>query len=215
MERHRSISIADQVFEKLENDILIGKYAKDEILTELGLSETLGVSRTPVREALSRLEQEHLIEFIPKGVKVIGISREDIEVIFEVRLRTEGLAVRLAVQNATDEQLAQMKEILDLQEFYCSKGDAENIKSMDTSFHNILYQMMDSTHFYEMLYSLHKKTLKFRGASVQSRKRAEESVREHRAIYEAILCKNADEAERLVIIHTQNAKNNILNNNLE
>ncbi len=215
MEKHRSISIADQVFEKLENEILIGKYAKGDILTEMGLSESLGVSRTPIREALFRLEQEHLIEFIPKGVKVIGISKEDIEIIFEVRLRTEGLAARLAAQKATAEQLDKMKETVDLQEFYYLKNDAENIKSMDTSFHNILYQMMNSTHFYEVLHELHKKILKYRGASVQKKSRAEQSVGEHRAIYEAILHKNADEAERLVLIHVENAKNHILNNNLE
>lgn len=215
MERHRNISIADQIFEQLENDILIGKYKKDTLLTELGLSEELGVSRTPIREALTRLEHEHLIEFIPKGIKVIGISLEDIEIIFDIRLRTEGLAARLAAKNARDDQLAEMKRILDLQEFYCLKEDSENIKSMDTSFHEIMYKMMHSTHFYEMLHELHKKTLKYRGTSVQSKARAEESVKEHRNIYEAILNHNEEGAENSTLFHIRNAKKNILNTTLE
>lgn len=215
MERHRNISIADQVFDRLENDILIGKYKKGETLTELRLSEELGVSRTPIREALSRLEQEHLIEYIPKGIKVIGISFEDIDIIFEVRLRTEGLGARLAAKNASDDQIDRMKEIVDLQEFYLMKADSENIKSMDTEFHSVLYQMMNSTHFYEILSELHKKTIKYRGASVQSKERAEQSVYEHKAIYDAIKNRNEKEAERLILIHIEKARKNIINSNLE
>ena len=81
---HKTLSIADQIFEKLESDILNGNYQRGEVLTESGLSESLGVSRTPVREAIFRLEQEHLIEVIPKGIKVIGISFEDIKIIFDI-----------------------------------------------------------------------------------------------------------------------------------
>ena len=213
MERHRNISIADQVFERLENDILNGVYQKGEILTEIGLSEKLGVSRTPIREALSRLHQEHLIEYIPKGIKVVGISFEDIQLIFDIRLRIEGLAARLAAQNATEQQLSEMKQIVDLQEFYFLKGDSENIKLMDTSFHNVLYRMMNALHFYEMLNELHKKTLKYRGASIQSKERAEQSVKEHQAIYNAIAVRNADLAEELILLHIENARNNILNSN--
>lgn len=215
MQRHRNISIADQVFDKLENDILIGKYSKGEILTELGLSQELGVSRTPIREALSRLEQEHLIEYIPKGIKVVGISFEDIALIFDIRIRTEGLASRLAAKHATDEQLLEMKNTIDLQEFYLSKEDSENIKAMDNKFHDILYKMMNSMHFYQLLHELHKKTLKYRGASVQSKERAKQSVDEHRDIYNAILKRNENEAERLTLIHIENAKANILESNVE
>ena len=81
---HRSLSIADQVFEKIENDILTNVYEPGEIVTELKLSENLSVSRTPVREALHRLEQERLVEFIPKGVKIVGINLEDIKIIYEM-----------------------------------------------------------------------------------------------------------------------------------
>ena len=90
------ISIADQVFEELERDILSGVYERDEIITEIKLSEALGVSRTPIREALRRLEQEHIIEPTSKGARVIGISRDDIADICEIRLRLEGLAARFA-----------------------------------------------------------------------------------------------------------------------
>lgn len=92
MREHKSISIADQIFEQLEHDILIGKYQRGEILTELKLCQSLGVSRTPIREALRRLEQEHIIEETSRGAVVIGISREDLFDMYEIRMHVEGLA---------------------------------------------------------------------------------------------------------------------------
>ena len=109
------ISIADQVFEELERDILSGVYERDEVLTEIKLSEALGVSRTPIREALRRLEQEHIIEPTSKGARVIGISRDDIADICEIRLRLEGLAARWAAERTDQEGIQSLKETLDLQ----------------------------------------------------------------------------------------------------
>lgn len=210
---HKTLSIADQIFEKLESDILNGNYQRGEVLTESGLSESLGVSRTPVREAIFRLEQEHLIGVIPKGIKVIGISFEDIKIIFDMRVRIEGLGARMAAQNATEEQILKMKELSDLQEFYFSKKDIENMKSIDSGFHKTLYEMTNSMHLYQTLYELHKKTLKYRGVSITRESRASLSVKEHREIYEAIAKRDADLAEKLIVKHIENARDNILNIN--
>ena len=208
--QHKNISIADQIFEKLENDILVGVYERGEILTETGLSEALGVSRTPVREAIFRLEQEHLIEIVPKGILVIGISFEDMKIIFDMRVRIEGLAARLAAEKATDEQIRDLKEFVDLQEFYLNKKDTENMQEMDSNFHKTLYEMTDSMHLYQTLYELHKKTLKYRGVSITRKSRAQLSVNEHREIYNAIAQRDADLAEKLTIKHIENARDNIL-----
>ena len=77
MRDHRTISIADQIFEQLEKEILSGKYKRGEQLSELKLSEELGVSRTPIREAIRRLEQEHILADTGKGLTVVGISKTD------------------------------------------------------------------------------------------------------------------------------------------
>ena len=113
MREHKSISIADQIFEQLEHDILIGKYQRGEILTELKLCQSLGVSRTPIREALRRLEQEHIIEETSRGAVVIGISREDLFDMYEIRMHVEGLAAARTAEKISDEGLAKMKEVLD------------------------------------------------------------------------------------------------------
>ncbi len=205
MIEHKTISLADQVFEHLETDILSGKYQKGENLTESKLSLELGVSRTPIREALRRLEQEHLIEEAPKGMVVVGISDKDLADIFEIRAALEGKAVFLAAQNHTEEQINIVREALEFQEFYLGKQDADRIKSMDSRFHETIYKMSGSTIFYDVLMPLHKKILKYRKASVTDTSRAAASVAEHRAIYEAILAHDGDLASRLISEHLNNA----------
>ena len=210
MIEHKTISLADQVFEHLETDILSGKYQKGENLTESKLSLELGVSRTPIREALRRLEQEHLIEESPKGMVVVGISENDLSDIFEIRAALEGKAAFLAAKNYTDGQIDIVREALEFQEFYLSKQDPDHIKSMDSRFHETIYKMSGSTIFYDVLMPLHKKILKYRKASVTDAERAVASVSEHRAIYEALLARDAQLASRLVNEHLENAYKHIV-----
>ncbi len=209
MIEHKTISLADQVFEHIETDILSGKYQKGENLTESKLSLELGVSRTPIREALRRLEQEHLIEESPKGMVVVGISDKDLADIFEIRAALEGKAAELAAKNYTDEQLSIVREALEFQEFYLGKHDPDRIKSMDSRFHETIYKMSGSTIFYDVLMPLHKKILKYRKASVSDSSRAAASVAEHRAIYEAIASHDGELASKLIIEHLNNAYKHI------
>jgi DNA-binding GntR family transcriptional regulator len=206
---HKTVSLADQVFEHIERDILSGKYERGEIVTESKLSAELGVSRTPIREALRRLEQEHLIEESGKGSIVIGISEKDLEDIFLIRKQLECLAASMAAKNHTDEQLAELKETLELQEFYVTKADTEHVKYMDNKFHRILYKLTGSTVFYDTLVPLHRKIQKYRRASLQSKSRATESVLEHRKVYEAIASRDEDLAAKTVLEHIENAYNHI------
>ncbi len=210
MIEHKSVSLADQVFEHLETDILSGKYSRGEILTEGKLSAELGVSRTPVREALRRLEQEHIIEESGKGSVVIGITEKDLADIFLIREKLECLAASLAIKNADKSQLDELKEALELQEFYLEKQDADRIKFMDNQFHKTLYKLSGSMTFYDILVPLHKKVQKYRRASLESKSRAVESVREHRNIYEAIASGNAELASRYAKEHVNNAYNHMI-----
>ncbi len=209
MIEHKTVSLADQVFEHLENDILSGKYQRGEILTESRLCSELGVSRTPIREALRRLEQEHLIEDSGKGSVVIGITEKDLKDIFLIREQLECLVASLAAENRTEEQLAELKEVLELQEFYLSKSDPEHIKFMDNKFHTTLYKLSGSMSFYDTLVPLHKKIQKYRMVAVQSKSRAAASVEEHRKIFEAIADKNSALASKYAKEHVQNAYNHI------
>ena len=204
------ISISDQVFDELEREILSGAYERDEILTEIRLSEQLGVSRTPIREAVRRLAQEHIIELTSKGARVIGISKEDIADICEIRLRLEGMAARWAAERADEAGIAALKEIVDLQEFYPQKGDAESINNADSNFHQTLYALCGSISMRDTLEPLHRKLLKYRRVSVSTQSRAQKSLEEHRAIFDAIAAHDGERAEQLTVQHVQNARDSIL-----
>ena len=210
MIEHKTISLADQVFDHLENDILSGKYQRGEILTESKLSAELGVSRTPIREALRRLEQEHIIEESGKGSVVIGINEKDLEDIFMIRKSLECQVAALAAKNRTEEQLKQLHEALEFQEFYLNKKDPDQIKLMDSRFHETLYKLSGSTAFYDTLVPLHKKIQKYRRASVTNSSRAEASVAEHRKIYEAIESQNTALAAKYASEHVENAYKHIM-----
>lgn len=205
MLEHKTVSLADQVYEQLEKDILIGKYKRGEVLTELKISETLGVSRTPVREALRRLESEHLIEEGGKGSVVLGISHTDLCDIYEIRCATEGMAAARAAARITEEEINKLRELVDLQEFYAAKKDADHIKSVDNDFHEHIYRFSGSNVIYNTLMPLHKKIQKYRKAAVEDEMRAEQSFEEHKAILNALINKDELLAQEKMTEHVKNA----------
>ena len=207
---HKTVSLADQVFERLESDILSGVYKRGEILTELKLCESLGVSRTPVREAMKRLEQEHIIEDCGKGMRVLSITAEDAACIYEIRARVEGLAAAACAKNISAEDLKAMHDLVDLQAFYAERGDSDRVKSLDSDFHEMIYRCSGSAVLYDTLTPLHKKVQKFRKAAVEQRSRAEVSVAEHRAVYDAIASRNEAEAERVMNAHVASARDRLV-----
>ena len=216
MREHRTISIADQIFEQLEHDILAGKYKRGEILNETKLSEDLGVSRTPVREAIRRLEQEKIIEDSSKGILVVGISREDMPDMYEIRMRIESLAAERAAVNISDEALAEMGEIVDMQRYYIDRqaekevDNSDSIKNLDSRFHEIIYIESKSKPLADILIPLHKRMTKFRKASVRKNSRAEASWQEHAAIYEAMKAHDSAKVSELIKIHLANARDSIM-----
>ncbi len=201
----RPVSLADQVYERLETDILSGKYQRGDYVTELQLCAELGVSRTPVREALKRLNSDHLIEETAKGTMVLGVVKKDFEDMSAIRLRIEGLAVRGFIENMTDESIGKLKEAVELQEFYLNKSDPDHIRAMDSRFHEVIYQYCGSAILCDTLTPLHKKVQKYRRLSIETGNRAHVSVTEHRAIFEAIRNKDIERAEQLMNEHVGNA----------
>ena len=206
MQMMKPTSLADQVFDKLENDILGGKYGRGTVLTELQLCTDLGVSRTPVREALKRLEQEHIIESTDRGLVVISITPEDVETIYAIREQIEWMAAEGSATHATDEQIQALKEVVELQEFYVAKGDAERVRQLDNEFHAMIYRISGSSVLYDTLTPLHKKIQKVRKASFEDPDRAMAASGEHRKMYEAIAAHDPDAAREAMRVHIRNAR---------
>ena len=210
MNQFKTTSLADQVFEKLENDIIQGVYPRGEILTELKLVDQLGVSRTPIRDALRRLEQERLIEDTGKGSRVVGITEEDLEDIMNIRQRIEGLAAYYAAKNMTPEGLAELTHIVDLQDFYYDKGDAEQLRQGGEQFHDLICYLSKRTVIMDTLIPLHRKTRRYRRISMEDWSRTVNTRKEHKAIFDAMASGDADLAESLMAKHIENAKKHML-----
>ena len=206
MKSYKSTSLADQVFDKLENDIIQGIYRRGEILTELKLVEQLGVSRTPIREALRRLEQERLIEDTGKGSRVLGITIEDLEDIMNIRERIEGLAAYYAAVNLTPEGLKEMAHIVDLQEFYFSKHDKEHLRQVDDAFHDLICELSGRSVISDTLIPLMRKTRRYRRVAIDNWERTTNTMNEHKAIFQAIADRNAELAQELATAHIIHAK---------
>ena len=210
MRNYKATSLADQVFEKLENDIIQGIYPRGELLTELKLVEQLGVSRTPIREALRRLEQERLIEDTGKGSRVLGITKEDLEDIMNIRERIEGLVAYYAAKNITPEGLKELRHIVDLQEFYFSKHDKEHLRQVDDEFHDMICALSKRSVISDTLIPLMRKTRRYRRVAIDDWERTTNTMREHKAMYEAIASGDADLAEKLATAHIVSAKRHLI-----
>ena len=206
MAEFKTVSLADQVFERLESDIITGVYHRGEILTELKLVEQLGVSRTPIREALRRLEQERLIKDSGKGSVVLGITVDDLVDIMSIRRRIEGLAAYHATKNLTPEGADVLRQISELQDFYYEKKDVERLRQMDDRFHVAIYELSGRTVIRDTLQPLHRKTQRYRRKSISNPERLAKSIQEHKAIYGAIVSGDAELADQLITEHIRNAE---------
>ncbi len=204
-------SLSARVFEELEDGILSGQIPSGENLIELKLSSEMGVSRTPVREAIRMLEQKGLVQIIPnKGAVVLGISEKDLKDIYTIRMYIEGLASRWAAENISEEQAQELTEIVDLQEFYNVKQANGKINDLDSRFHEKIYEISGSRTLQHTLGDLHHMIQRYRKLSFSAAGRAEKAIQEHREILDAICRHDGEQAERLTIQHIAKARENLL-----
>lgn len=200
------------VFQSIRDKILNGTYKEHEELREVALGKELGVSRTPVREALRQLELEGLVTIIPnKGAFVTGITQKDIQDIYEMRFMLEGLCARWATEHITEEQLEELEEIIFLSEFHSRRyaSSADQVTELDGRFHRVLYEASQSRMLSHVLTDFHRYSLMARRSSMVSEERARKSIREHKQILRAIRDKDANLAEQLANEHVLHVMQNL------
>jgi len=216
MEDSDRFSLRGKVFHKIRDDILNGRYKHQEELRENAIGQELGVSRTPVREALRQLELEGLVKIIPnKGAYVNGITYQDVEDIYQMRARLEGLCARMACERITKEQLDEMEELLMLSKFHEKKGRFLQLMELDSRFHEILFEACQSKMLEQHLKKLHQYVQRVRQHSLSSGQRAEKATIEHENIMIAIREKNPEKADELATRHILNAIENIRNRGIK
>lgn len=205
MEEYQEHSLSNRVFQKIRDNILNGVYKEQDELRENTIGKELGVSRTPVREALRQLELEGLVTIVPnKGAYVTGITAKDVRDIYTVRSLLEGLCARWATEHITEEQLDELEEIVLLSEFHMKKeghNNTEQIAILDGRFHAVLYEASNSRILGHVLTDFHRYVQMARKSSIVSEERARKSIREHKQILRAIRDKDADLAEQLANEH--------------
>lgn len=203
-------SLRNKVFKYIKSQIINGKYVPGESLVESKLAEELGVSRTPIREAIRLLELEGLVETTPnKGAIVLGISPKDVEDIYAIRILVEGLAARWAAERMGPADKKELKKTLDLMEFFVQKEDLDEVAELDMKFHQIIYEASGSKILNLTLSNLHQYVQLARLESLRVPERISKTMAEHQAILESFLAGDPDQAEKTLTDHVRKAFLNI------
>lgn len=203
--------LRELVFDSLREAIIRGSLRPGERLMEIQLAEQMGVSRTPVREAIRKLELEGLVVMVPrKGAYVAGLSIKDIADVFEIRKALEGLAAELAADRISDEEIEHLERILHR---LSDAGDGKRFDefiAIDTEFHAVLFQAGRNDRLTQIINNLREQIHRFRITSLSMPGRMSAAVDEHRKIVDAISQHDVDEAKRLAMDHIENAENTIM-----
>ncbi len=208
---NKKYSLRGKVFEQLEEAILNGQLQPGDNLIETKLSQQFGVSRTPIREAIRQLELEGLVQFIPnKGAVVLGVTTQDIEDIYSIRMLIEGLAVRWTIDKITQEEIEELQESVELLEFYIHKKNVQHLEKFDSKFHDLIYDASKSRPLKHMLSMFNHYIQRSRASSLAIPGRAEEVLKEHKGILNAIIDRNSEKAEKLMYQHIRNASKKLI-----
>lgn len=199
------------VFEHLREAIINGKLRPGERLMEVQLADDMGVSRTPVREAIRKLELEGLVIMIPRrGAYVADLSIRDVAETFEIRSALESLAAGLAAERITDLEAAEMELILVGIGEAIAANDFKRTVELDEQYHNLVYRASHNERLQQILSNLREQIQRFRIRTLALPGRANGVLQEHRCIAEAIAERNAELAQKLALEHVENAENALL-----
>jgi DNA-binding GntR family transcriptional regulator len=201
-------SLRERVYRHLRSAILSGSIHPEKHLVEEVIARELGVSRTPVREALHKLEREGLIEhFQNRGFAVPGGTESQIAEIFEIRSILEGYILRIACESATDDLLSDLKSLLKEAERCLAESRIEELHRINTLFHDrILQQVSGRARLKGLVKDLREYVLRYRTATLRFPGGAERTVKGHESIILALETGNPDLCERIMRAHVEGAK---------
>lgn len=205
------LPLRDVVFNTLRTAIITGEFAPGERLMEISLAERLGVSRTPVREAIRKLELEGLVIMIPRrGAEVARITETGLKEVLEVRCALEELAVELACRRIEEEGLEQLKTAH--REFVeaVKKGDTLEITNQDEAFHECIFEQSRNRRLLQMVNNLKEQMFRYRMEYVKEKGYHQELISEHEKMLEAIMDRDEETAKAIMKHHIQNQEQMIL-----
>jgi len=203
--------LREVIFNTLREAIILGELKPGERLMEVQLAEKTGVSRTPVREAIRKLELEGLVDMVArKGAHVAALSVKDIMDVLEVRASLDGLATALAAGRMTPEELKSLKQVLNQFTNYMEKENLQGIIKKDVEFHDIIYRSSRNDKLMQIANNLREQVQRFRVIYLKDYGSSKELIKEHQEIYDAIVSKDANAARKSAQDHIKNQEVSII-----
>ncbi len=203
--------LRELVFEAIREAIITGHLKPGERLMEIQLAEELGVSRTPVREAIRKLEQEGFVVMVPrKGAFVADISMKDIAEVFEIRGALEGLAAELAAERASEDELERLERLLVAIGECIERHDVDGLIEKDTEFHDLLFSASHNERLVQILSVLREQIQRFRSRTLRRIERMKVALEEHKAIVEALGRRDSELAKSLAEAHIESAHSSLM-----
>ena len=205
------LPLRDVVFNTLRQSILTGELKPGERLMEIHLADKLGVSRTPIREAIRKLELEGLVTMIPRrGAEVAQITEKNLKDVLEVRRALDALAVELACDRIKEEQLRKLKDACDHFEEETKRGNANQVAQADVALHDIILEAGGNDKLIQMISNLSQQMYRYRLEYVKDETHYEQLIREHRQIYEAIRDKDKEGGSQAMKVHIDNQEKAVI-----
>ena len=205
------LPLRDVVFNTLRQAILKGELKPGERLMEIALADKLGVSRTPIREAMRKLELEGLVVMIPRrGAQVANITEKDLNDVLEVRIALESMAIEKACKRMTEEQMLKMRRAEKDFERVMAEGNLVRIAEADVEFHEIIYQAADNARLYQVLSNLREQMYRYRVEYLKEEDTRNQLIREHEELSRAIRERDVEKAQELSFRHLENQRQAII-----
>lgn len=203
--------IRDIVYDYLREALVDGVIKPGERIVERSYAEKFNVSRTPIREVLRKLEMEGFVEYIPRrGIVAKGLNAAEIEEIYAIRISLERLAIRTAVNKISAAQLNKVKKVHERTLIANTAEDVTTVVAQMRKFDDLLFEAANMPKLQKMIASLQESLRSYRKINLSSGSRRNLAIEEHGQILQAVIDKNADLAEQLVIAHVDRARNSLL-----
>ncbi len=205
------LPLRDVVFNTLRKAILTGELKPGERLLEIHLANQLGVSRTPIREAIRKLELEGLVIMMPRrGAEVAQITEKSLRDVLEVRRTLDALCAELACDRITDEEKERLKEACEEFEKATVTGDATTIAEADVALHDIIVKATGNQRLVQLINNLSEQMYRYRFEYIKDENQHNNLVEEHRMIYESIIRHDKEGAAQATRLHIDNQEKSII-----
>lgn len=206
-------NLSQRIYEVLKDQIINEELGPGERLLDDKLASSFGVSRTPVREALTRLASEDLVEITPRsGIYVKKLTKKDVEEIYKIRKVLEGLAAREATSIIDDKKLEQLNLLLQKAKRSLNSDDYQSCIDFDVALHNLILENCQNSRLYSIIANLNTLIHVFRVRIARNKEKAKQALSEHEAILKAIKARNPEQAEKIIMEHIEKSKEYIFAN---